>query len=65
MKCRNRSSDYVLRYDPDVIAIIADPDELGRIIQHPGCRAEQQPKAATRLVKMGRSPPGFDPDRLN
>jgi hypothetical protein len=30
-----------------------------------GCRAEQQPQAATRLIKMGRSPPGFDPDRLN
>ena len=34
-----------------VIAIIEDPDELGRILRH--------------LVKMGRSPPGFDPDRLN
>lgn len=33
-----------------VIAIIEDPDELGRILRH--------------LVKMGRSPPGFDPDRL-
>jgi hypothetical protein len=65
MKCRDRSSDCVLRYDPDVIAIIEDPDELGRILRHPGCRAEQQPKAATRLVEMGRSPPGFDPDRLN
>lgn len=34
-----------------VIAAIEDPDELGRILRH--------------LVKMGRSPPGFDPDRLN
>ena len=34
-----------------VIAIIENPDELGRILRH--------------LVKMGRSPPGFDPDRLN
>jgi len=34
-----------------VIAMIEDPDELGRILQH--------------LVKIGRSPPGFDPDRLN
>ena len=34
-----------------VIAIIEDPDELGRILRHP--------------VKMGRSPPGFRPDRLN
>jgi transposase len=34
-----------------VIAIIEDPDELRRILRH--------------LVKMGRSPPGFDPDRLN
>ena len=34
-----------------VIAIIADPDELKRILRH--------------LVKIGRSPPGFDPDRLN
>jgi hypothetical protein len=47
-----------------VIAIIEDPDELRRILRHPGCRAEQQPEAAARLVKMGRSPPGFDPDRL-
>ena len=51
MKCRDLSSDSVLRYDPDVIAIIEDLDELGRILRH--------------LVKMGRSPPGFDPDRLN
>ena len=65
MKCRDRSSDYVLRYDPDVIAVIEDPDELKRILRHPGCRAEQQPKAATRLIKIGRSPPGFDPDRLS
>jgi hypothetical protein len=65
MKCRDRSSDSVLRYDPDVIANIEDPDELGRIFRHPGCRAEQQPQAATRLVKMGWSPPGFDSDRLN
>jgi len=34
-----------------VIAIIGDPDELGRILRH--------------LIKIGRSPPGFDPDRLN
>jgi hypothetical protein len=34
-----------------VIAIIEDPDELKRILQH--------------LIKIGRSPPGFDPDRLN
>jgi hypothetical protein len=34
-----------------VIAIIEDLDELGRILRH--------------LVKVGRSPPGFDPDRLN
>jgi hypothetical protein len=32
-----------------VIAVIEDPDELKRILQH--------------LVKIGRSPPGFDPDR--
>ena len=32
-------------------AIIEDPDELKRIIR--------------QLVKIGRSPPGFDPDRLN
>jgi hypothetical protein len=31
----------------------------------PGCRAEQEAKLPTRLVKMGRSPPGFNPDRLN
>ena len=32
-----------------VITIIEDPDELKRILQH--------------LIKIGRSPPGFDPDR--
>jgi hypothetical protein len=32
-----------------VITVIEDPDELGRILRH--------------LVKTGRSPPGFDPDR--
>ena len=37
--------------DMKVIAVIEDPDELKRILRH--------------LVKMGRSPPGFDPDRLN
>jgi hypothetical protein len=37
--------------DMKVIAIIEDPDELKRILRH--------------LVKIGRSPPGFDPDRLN
>jgi len=65
MKGRDRSSDCVLRYDPYVIAVIEDPDELKRILRHPGCRAEQQPEAATRLIKIARSPPGFDPDRLN
>lgn len=40
-----------LRYDPDVIAVIEDSDELKRIFRH--------------LVKIGRSPPGFDPDRLS
>jgi hypothetical protein len=34
-----------------VIALIEDSDELGRILRH--------------LVKIGRSPPGFDPDKLN
>ena len=34
-----------------VIAIIEDPEELKRILRH--------------LVKIGRSPPGFEPDRLN
>ena len=34
-----------------VIAIIEDPDELGRILRH--------------LVNNGRSPPGLDPNRLN
>jgi 16S rRNA U1498 N3-methylase RsmE len=34
-----------------VIAVIEDPDELKRILRH--------------LIKIGRSPPGFDPDRLN
>jgi len=34
-----------------VIAVIEDPDELKRILQH--------------LIKIGRAPPGFDPDQLN
>jgi hypothetical protein len=34
-----------------VIAIIEDADELKRILRH--------------LMKIGRSPPGLDPDRLN
>ncbi|MFP4705613.1 MAG: transposase [Spirochaetaceae bacterium] len=37
--------------DMKVIAVIEDPEELGRILRH--------------LVKIGRSPPGFHPDRLN
>jgi hypothetical protein len=34
-----------------IIAIIEDPDELKRILRH--------------LIKIGRSPPGFEPKRLN
>ena len=34
-----------------VIAVIEDPDELKRILHH--------------LIKIGRAPPGFDPNRLN
>ena len=37
--------------DMKVIAVIEDPDDLKRILRH--------------LVKVGRSPPGFDSDRLN
>jgi len=37
--------------DMKVIAVIEDPDELRRILRH--------------LVKIGRPPPGFRPDRLN
>ncbi|MEX2444032.1 MAG: transposase [Alkalispirochaeta sp.] len=37
--------------DMKVIAVIEDPDELKRILRH--------------VIKIGRSPPGFDPDRLN
>ena len=37
--------------DMKVIAVIEDPHELNRILRH--------------LIKIGRSPPGFDPDRLN
>ncbi|POQ99803.1 hypothetical protein AU468_10005 [Alkalispirochaeta sphaeroplastigenens] len=37
--------------DMKVIAVIEDPDELKRILRH--------------LIKIGRSPPGFDPDWLN
>jgi hypothetical protein len=36
---------------PAVIAVIENPDEIKRILRH--------------LVKIGRPPPGFDPDRLN
>ena len=35
----------------NVIAIIEDPDEIKRVLRH--------------LVKIGRSPPGFDPNHLN
>ena len=48
-----------------VIAIIEDPDELKRILRHPGCRAAQQPEVATRLIKIGQSPLGLDFGRLN
>jgi hypothetical protein len=41
----------VLRCRTAVIAIIEDPDELKRILRH--------------LINIGRSPPGFDLDRLN
>lgn len=34
-----------------VIAVIENPDEIKRILRH--------------LVKIGRPPPGFDPDQLN
>ena len=34
-----------------VIVIIENPDEIKRILRH--------------LIKIGRSPPGFEPDRLN
>ena len=37
--------------DMNVIAVIEDPDEIERILRH--------------LVTIGRSPPGFDPDRLS
>ncbi|SIR07964.1 hypothetical protein SAMN05920897_13510 [Alkalispirochaeta americana] len=37
--------------DMKVIAVIEDTDELKRILRY--------------LIKIGRSPPGFDPDRLN
>lgn len=37
--------------DMKVIAVIEDPDELKRILQH--------------LIKIGRSPPGIDLNRLN
>ena len=41
-----------------------NPDEIKRNLRHPGSRAEQQAKLSTRLVEIGRSPPGFDPDQL-
>jgi len=34
-----------------VIAVIKDAEEIKRILRH--------------LIKTGRSPPGFDPDRLD
>lgn len=37
--------------DMKVIAVIEDADEIKRILRH--------------LAKIGRSPPSFDPDRLN
>lgn len=37
--------------DMKVIAVIEDLNELKRILQH--------------LINIGRSPPGFDPDRFN
>jgi hypothetical protein len=37
--------------DMKVIAVIEEPDELKRILRH--------------LIKIGRAPPRFDPDRLN
>ena len=48
-----------------VIAVITEPEEVRKILRHPGCMAEQQPQAATRLVKIGRSPPGLDLTSLN
>ena len=48
-----------------IVAVITEPQEVCKILRHPGCMAEQQPEAATRLVKIGRSPPGFDPASLN
>jgi hypothetical protein len=38
-----------------VLAAITEPEEVCKILRHPGCMAEQQPEAATRLVKIGRS----------
>ena len=48
-----------------VIAVVENPDEIIRILRHPGCRAEQEAKLPTRLVKIGRSPPGLDLAQLN
>ncbi len=52
-------ADFCEQYDKKY-AVIEDPDELKRILRNPGCRAEQQPQAATRRIKIGLSPPGFD-----
>ena len=43
----------------------SEPEEVRKILRHPGCMAEQQPEAATRLVKIGRSPPRLGPASLN
>ena len=48
-----------------ILAVITGPEEVRKILRHPGCMAEQQPEAATRLVKIGRSPPGFNLASLN
>ena len=48
-----------MRIEMKVIAIIQQPAEIDRILRHPGCQAEQQPKAATRLVKQATASSGF------
>jgi len=49
-----------------VNAVIKEPEDIKRILRHPRMhdRAAIR-KIATRLIKIGRPPPGFDAVRLN
>jgi hypothetical protein len=44
--------------DMKVVAAIEDPAEIRRILRYLGCIAEQRAERVTRLIRIGRSPPG-------